>query len=271
MATSSIIFWNALAAVGTILPAIVALGIALFTYIRSVIKDKKSREKEAAEKILTPIRKELYDLLGTKWAAWYPANRWHTLESTRLDFPLQYFWLDKKIKKQLENFDTQWLRFEYLSNQERENFKKLVVNGFNSFLSTTGITIKFNGASNIPDEAINNIHWSCVIGGKSGAAVTIHSLILWESSLSDYIGLRKKENDIPNTQVDKIDFSIFHSGMHIELIPKPTLKQSDSLLFEIEKEIKKYPNVKEYRNKWRELYEDGVQLMKEIDSWLSTQ
>ena len=44
--------WEALSAVGTILSAIVALGIAVFSYLQSGKRDQKSHEKEAIEKII---------------------------------------------------------------------------------------------------------------------------------------------------------------------------------------------------------------------------
>lgn len=267
----SLINWDAVAAVGTILSAVVALGIALFAYHQSEKRERKSREKEAIEKILTPIRKDLHDLSGLKWSVWYPSNRWHTLETLRSDFPLQYFWLDKKIKEQLESFDLQWVRFEYLSHQEKENFRKLISDVFRNFLKKNKISSEITGEDGISDEAVNNIHWSCIVGGKSGAAVTIHGLILWGSSLSTYIEERKKDKDIPNTKVGDITFSIYSSSATIKLNPVPTLEQSDLLLSEIEQEIQKHPEIEAYRNNWKELHDSGSRLIKEIDSWLSSE
>lgn len=263
--------WNMWAAIGTILSAVVALGISVFSYLQSIARDKKSREKEAIEKILTPIRKELDSLSNSKWHAWYPGNRWHTLKELKLDFPLQYFWLNKKIKNLLESFDTQWASFEHLSHQERENFNKLISDVFRIFLKNNNISSEITGEKGISDEAINNIHWSCVVGGKSGAAVTIHSLVLWNSSLSKYLDERKKDEEIPNTKITDVIFSITSSSATIRLNPNPDLKQSDLLLSGIQAEIQKNKGVKEYRDKWQGLYNNGSLLLKEIDLWLSEQ
>src|SRR3989338_5867497 len=102
------ISWDAVAAFGTVLSAVVALGIALFAYRQSEQRERKSREKEAIEKILTPIRKELNSFSMSKWDNWYFRSRWSALETMKLDYPLQYFFLDKKIKKLLEDFDEQF-------------------------------------------------------------------------------------------------------------------------------------------------------------------
>ena len=58
--------WEALSAIGTILSAIVALGIAVFSYLQSGKRDQKSHEKEAIEKIIVPIRKELDGFSASK-------------------------------------------------------------------------------------------------------------------------------------------------------------------------------------------------------------
>lgn len=259
--------WQAIAAVGTILSAVVALGIALFAYRQSEQRERKSREKEAIEKILTPIRKELDSFSMSKWDNWSSRNRWHKLEDMRLDYPLQYFWLNKQIKEALEDFDHQFSRFDNLSQQRKGDLAKLIANVFRKFLTDNGISYEITGGGNLEDENIIHAHWSCVVGGKFGPSVTLYSLVMWGRSLSEFIEERRRDPELPNKNMDSVAFSIQSSSSNIKI--KLTQQQSDALLSEIEEEIKKHQEIEEYRKKWRELYDNGSRLIKEIDSWLS--
>ena len=262
--------WEALAAIGTILSAIVALGIAVFAYLQSTGRERKSREKEAIEKILTPIRKELHSFSLYKWDNWYSSNRWNKLEDKRLDFPLQYFWLDDKIKQSLENFEQQSSRFNNLSQQRRSALTKVIADTFRNFLQEGEIAYEIHAGDKdvkLDDDNIIHAHWSCVVGGGHSSGVTLYSLVMWGKSLSEYLEERKENPNLPNKNIDFISFSIHNPSTNIKV--SPTQEQSDELLSRIEKEIKKYPELVEYRKRWQELYSDGFRLIGEIDHWLS--
>ncbi len=261
--------WDAVAAIGTILSAIVALSIAVFSYIQSLRRERKSREKEAIEKVLTPIRGELNSFSISKWDSWYSRNRWHRLDDMRLKYPLQYYWLDDKIKRSLEDFDQQFSRFDNLSQQIGADFIKLITGIFRQFISNKGISYETTGDGALTDESIIHSHWSCVIGGKYGPAVTLYNLVMWGTSLSGYIEERRIDPELPNKNIDSVSFSIHSSSANIKLTL--TQQQSDELLAKIEEEIKKYPNIMEYRKKWQELYNSGSYLIKEVDLWLSSE
>jgi|GEM_PF-5288911 len=261
--------WDVITAIGTILSAIIALGIAVFSYTQSLRREKKSREKEAIEKILTSTRKEIHDLLIYKWDCFNSRNRWHRLKDKRLDFPLQYYWLPKDITQSLEDFDQQFSRFDHLSQQIGVDFTKLITGVFRQFISNKGISYETTGDGALTDEGIIHSHWSCVIGGKYGPAVTLYSLVMWGTSLSGYIEERRNDPELPNKNIDSISFSVHSSSANIKLTL--TLQQSDELLAKIEEEIKKYPNIMEYRKKWQELYNSGSYLIKEVDLWLSSE
>jgi len=259
--------WEALSAIGTISSALAAVSIAVWAYFQSEKRQRKSCEKEAIEKLLTPIRKELDSFTMSKWDNWYSSNRWHKLEDMRLDFPLQYFWLNKQIKKVLEDFDQQFSRFDNLSQQKRTDLTKLIVSVFRRFLSDSGISYEITGGDNLEDENIIHAHWSCVVGGKFGPSVTLYSLVMWGKSLSEFIEERRQDPELPNKNVDSVSFSIHSSSENIKIVL--TQQQSDTLLSKIEEEIKKHPEIEEYRKKWQELYDNGSSLIKEIDAWLS--
>ncbi|NUQ57388.1 MAG: hypothetical protein HUT38_02805 [Candidatus Paceibacter sp.] len=264
--------WNMWSAIGTILSAMVALVIAVFGYLESLKRDTKSKRKEAIEKIIIPLRKDLHNFIGYKWHTCHLLGRSYKLENLRLDFPLHYFWLDNKIKEKLEYFDLQWDRFEYLSHQEKNNFTKLIADITKNFLENQKISIRcFPLGEGHIEEAINNIHWSCTIGGKSGAAVTLHSLVLLNQSLTDYLNKRKEEKDIPNNRIDNVHFSMHSSSVSVKLMPQPTVEQSNALLSEIRIAIDKNTGVKQYQKEWQELHKNGLELLEFIDSWLSKQ
>lgn len=261
--------WEALSAIGTILSAMVALGIAVFSYLRSGRRDQKLHEKEAIEKIIVPIRKELDSFSASKWDNWYFRNRWHQLKDMQLEFPLQYFWLNDKVKKSLEDFDQQFNQVVHLSQQMEPALTKQVVDTFRKFISEQGISYETTGDASLNDESIIHSHWSCVVGGKFGPSVTLYSLVMWGQSLSEYLEDRKQDPDLPNTRVEDLRFSMHNTGGSIKVVLNQN--QSEKLLLKIEEEVKKQKELDGYREKWRELYHNGSLLIKKIDSWLSSE
>ena len=261
--------WDVITAIGTALSAIIALSIAVFSYIQSLRRERKSRGKEAIEKVLTPIRKGLHGFSMSKWDNWQFRNRWHRLDDMRLDFPLQYYWLNNGVKQSLEDFDQQFSRFDHLSQQMGVELTKLITDMFRQFISDKGISNETTDDGVLTDEGIINSHWSCVIGGKYGQAVTLYSLVMWSTSLSEYVEGRRNDPELPNKNVDSVSFSIHSSSANIKLTL--TQQQSDELLARIEEEVKKHPEIEEYRKKWQELYDSGSHLIQEIDLWLSSE
>lgn len=261
--------WEALSAVGTILSAMVALGIAVFSYLRSGRRDQKLHEKEAIEKIIVPIRKELDGFSASRWDSWYFRSRWHQLKDMQLEFPLQYFWLSDKVKKSLEDFDQQFNQMAHLSQQMGSVLTKQVGDVFRGFLSEEGISYEITGDATLGDENIIHAHWSCVIGGKFGPSVTLYSLVMWGKSLSEYLADRKKDPDLPNTKVTDLKFSMHSTSGGIKIVLDQ--EQSEKLLLKIEKEIRGNKELEEYRKKWQELYRNGSLLIGKIDSWLSSE
>lgn len=260
---------EALSATGTILSAIAALGIALFSYLQSGKRDRKAHEKEAIEKIIVPIRKELDGFSASKWDNWYFKNRWHQLKDMRIEFPLQYFWLSKNIKKSLEDFDQQFNQMAHLSQQMGPALTRQVADTFRKFISEEGISHETTGDATLGEENIIHAHWSCVIGGKFGPSVTLYSLVMWGKSLSEYLENRKKDPDLPNARVTDLKFSMHHTGGSIKIVLNE--EQSEKLLSKIEEEVKKNKELEEYRKKWQELYHNGSLLIGKIDLWLSSE
>jgi len=256
--------WQAIAAIATFLTAFIAISIAIYGHRKDQERERKSHEKEAIEKLLTPIRKELQYFSMSKWDNWH-LNRWHQLEDLRLDFPLQYYWLNPKIRQSLEKFDQEFNRFNNLSGQLKIILTKIISNKFREFL----IEYKIENGDNFDSENIVNAHWSCVVGGKFGPSVTLYSLVMWDKNLVGYIKERQQDREIPNTKIDTISFSIHSTSSNKKI--NFTEQQSNELLYSIKKEIEKHPKIEEYRKKWQELFNDGLRLIKEIDLWLSIQ
>lgn len=261
--------WEALSAIGTILSAMVALGIAVFSYLQSGKRDQKSHEKEAIEKIIVPIRKELDSFSASKWDSWYFSSRWHQLKDMQLEFPLQYFWLSDSVKKPLEDFDKQFNQVVHLSRQMGNVLTRQVADTFRKFISEQGISYETTGDATLGEENIIHSHWSCVVGGKFGPSVTLYSLVMWGKSLSEYLEDRKKDPDLPNAKVTDLKFSMHSTGGSIKIVLNP--EQSEKLLSKIEDEIKKNKELEEHRKKWQELYHNGSLLIRKIDSWLSSE
>lgn len=257
--------------------AVVAVGVALFGYFQSKNVKKKSKEREAVEKLLTPIRKELDTFSKTKWDNFEFRNRWDRLKDKKLDFPLQYYWLQQansKLVKSIENFDQQ---FEHLNNLREQTqmskvLSKSIVDSVKGFIKEKKILITGN-AGNLPagDNDIINSHWACSVGGKStGGAVTLYSLVMWSASLSDYLIDRRQDKEIVNEKIDYVNYSMGD----LTFSPSFDEKLSDELLSRIERDISKHEKQTEitnYRQKWQNLYHQGSELLKEIDLWLSTQ
>lgn len=266
--------WEAVAAIGTILSAVVALGIAVFTHNRSVNRDKRSHEKEAVEKLLVPIRKGLDSFSKIKWDNWEFRNRCHSLKNLKLDFPLQYYWLDQassQLVVSIENFDQKFERLDHLREQTKapEVTRKSVASSVQGFFNENNISITGNAGKLPGDDAILNSHWSCSVGGKTGGAVTLYSLVMWKTTLSQYLDARKQDEEIANKKVDYTHYSMS------DLTFSPTLngaERVDKLLAQIEKDIsehEKKDEINDYREKWQDLYNSGSALINKIDSWLS--
>lgn len=263
--------WEAITAIGTISSTMAALGIAIFSYLQSNIREKKSREKEAIEKILTPIRKGLDSFSLSKWDNWGFRNRWHRLEDMRLDFPLQFFWLNHNIRNSLKDFDQEFERFDNLREQTKapQVIAKIIVNSVSNFFTENGVSITGNAGGLPNEEIILNSHWSCSVGGKTGGAVTLYSLVMWKTKLSEYLNERKQDAEIANEKIDYIRYSMG------DLTFSPTLDDtefSEKLLTQIENALSGHEeirNINDYRTKWQELYSNGSALIKKIDNWLS--
>lgn len=265
--------WEALTAIGTISSTVAALGIAVFSYLRSNIREKKSREKEAIEKILTPIRKDLNSFSLSKWDNWGFRNWWHRLEDMRLDFPLQFFWLNKNIRKTLKDFDQEFEKFDNLREQTQapQIITEIIADSVSNFFTENNISITGN-AGRLPNkDTILNSHWSCSVGGKTGGAVTLYSLVMWQTKLSEYLNERKQDNETANTQIDYVHYSMG------DLTFSPTLDDaefSDKLLVQIENDLSRHnekEKINNYRKKWQELYNNGSALIKKIDDWLANE
>lgn len=259
--------WNAVAAVGTILSSLVALGIAVFSYIQSNKRDHKSHEKEAIEKIIVPIRKELDSFSLFKWDSWYFSSRWHNLKDKQLEFPLQFFWINEEIRKEIENFDQKFLRVGHLAQQRKLVLSELVAGVFKKFLSDKGISCLVTGNGKLEDENIIHSHWSAVVGGKHSSGVTLYNLVMWGKSVSEYLEERKQDSDLPNTEIEELKFSMHNPSANIDI--SFTVEQFNEMLLRIDDEIKKNDKLEDYRKQWRDLYCTGSELLKKIDVWLA--
>jgi len=259
--------WEAIAAIGTILSSFVALGIAVFSYVRSNKRDNRSHEKEAIEKIIVPIRKELDSFSLSKWDSWYFSSRWHNLKDKQLEFPLQFFWIDEKIRKEIENFDQKFLRVDHLAQQRKLVLSELVASSFKKFLSDRGISCQITGNGKLEDENIIHSHWSAVVGGKHSSGVTLYNLVMWGKSVSEYLEERKRDSELPNTEVDELKFSMHNTSANIEI--SFTVEQFNEMLSQIDDEVKKDSKLEDYRKQWQELYYTGSELLKKIDAWLA--
>lgn len=260
--------WEAVSAIGTILSAIVALGIAVFSYTQSVKREQKSNEKEAIEKIIVPIRKKLDGFLESKWDIW---GRWDQLTYTKSKHTLQYLKLDSSIQNTLESFNQQFNRVVYLSQQMNDRFIKSVVSSFCMYINERGILYETTGGV-MPDGGnIANAHWSCVVGGKYGPSATLFSLVMWDKTVSEYIEHRKSDIELPNTRVENFKFSMSNTEGELKIyLDKLDKAESDVLLLKINEDIKKDNDLDKYRQELRELYNSGSSLIKKIDLWLGT-
>lgn len=261
--------WEAVSALGTILSALVALGIAVWTHVLAEQRNKKSMEKEAIEKIIVPIRKELDSFSMFKWDNWYFRSRWHQLKDKRLEYPLEYFWLNKNMKQSIEDFDRQFSRFDGLNTQLNKTLMEISAGVFRKFLAEQGMAIEITGDGRLMDEDIMHSHWSCVVGGRSGPSVTLYSLVMWEKALKEYLEERKQDPELPNGKISDFKFSVHNSSASIKI--ELNQEQSENLLSAINKEIRNHPELNEYRKRWQELYHDGSLLIQKIDSWLATE
>ena len=256
--------------------AIVAVGVAIFGYWQSKNTSQESKKREAIEKLLTDIRKELDSFSLSKWDNWEFRNRWNRLKDKKLDFPLQYYWLRRassKLVESIEVFDQEFARFDNLREQTQmsKTIENLIVSSTKAFFAGNKISITGN-AGNLPgNNEIINSHWACSIGGKRiGGAVTLYSLVMWGNSLSNYLNYRKQDPEIANKKVDYVNYSM----SDLTFSPAFEKNLSDELLSKIEEDISKNAQQREindYRKKWQNLFYHGSQLLKEIDLWLSTQ
>ena len=250
-----------------------ALTIAVVGDRRSKKTQEESKKREAIEKLLTPIRKELDGFSKSRWDNWL-GNHWEILEERKLDFPLQYYWLKKAnsdVVNSIAKFDVEFERFNSHTGTEiPEVIKKLIIDSVKSFFKEKTIEIHDNAGQFPSDNEIFNSHWRCRVGGKA-AAVTLRSLVMWKESLTDYLNDRKQDEEIAGPEVSKVEFSM--SGI-INFSPEFNEQLSNELLLYIEANIfrsDQNAGIECYRKQWQELYNRGSKLLNQIDTWLSTQ
>lgn len=247
-----------------------ALGIALFSRRRSSARERLSHTKEAIENLLIPIRKELDEFSKSKWDLWSIGNRWDRLDDKKNDFPLQYYTLknaNSKLVKEIEKFDKNFLLFDnFLENtQAQKTLCKVIVATFRDFISQKNISITGNARMPLEDALILNSHWSGLVNDDSShrAAVTLFSLVLWKASLSKFISDRGVSTDSLSFSLSNLTFS-----------PSFDVSAFDELLKKIEDDLSKHLEfktiIKEYRTKWSSLYQQGNNLIKEIEKWYSS-
>lgn len=259
--------WEALAAIGTVLSAFVALIIATFSFHQNKRQGQQLRTKEAIETLMVPIMKELSGLFVYKWDAWTVNNRWHFLREKKDEFPLQYYSLknaNKKLVEQIEVFDRYFYKFNSLNNNHdvKGLLQKIIADSFRDFVKVKVINITGN-AGKVPnaDDQIINSHWRGYAsdGIHNAVVTTLYSLVLWRASLSNFIEDRKVE-------VDTINFSLGDLVFN----PEFDVQTSNELLTFIESKISEHPQndiIKEYREKWGGLYKMIENLVEEVEQW----
>jgi len=261
--------WQTVAALGTVFSALVALGIALVSFWRSSTQEKLSRIKEAIEKLLIPIRKKLDEFSQSKWDLWSIRNRWHRLDDKKNDFPLQYYTLknaNPELVRKIEAFDQNFSLFDNFreETQAQKMLGESVVTTLKNFISSKSVSITGNAGRLPGDEVVLNSHWSGLVndGSSHRAAVTLFSLALWKASLSEFISDR-------NVSIDSLSFSL----SDLTFSPPFDVRAADELLKKIEDDLSEHSDfstIEEYRTKWKELYQQGSSLIKEIEQWYSS-
>lgn len=258
--------WPAVAAIGTVLSAIVALGIAFLSFRKAHEQERQFRIREAVEKLVVPIKKELDGFSLYKWDLWSAHNRWHLLKEKRDEMPLQYYALrnaNAKLVAQIESFDNDFYSFTNLENNSgvRQVLRNITAETFREFVK--GKVIITGNAGKLPDsdDQIINSHWRGYAGDGvyNSVVVTLYSLVLWKASLSDFLDDRKVEKETLKFGLGDLTFA-----------PKFDVELANEVLSAIETKISESSDVEtveEYRRKWAELYMKGNTLVKDIERW----
>lgn len=258
--------WQALAAVGTVISAVVALSIAGISYWWTHKQERRFRIKEAVEKLVVPIKKELDSFSLYKWDLWYTQNRWHLLKDQRDDMPLQYYALrnaNANLVDQIESFDNDFYSFTNLENNSgvRQILRTITAETFKEFVKERVVVTGNAGKLPDNDDQIINSHWRGYAGDSvyNSVVVTLYSLVLWMASLSDFLDDRKVKKETLKFEIGDLTFS-----------PEFDVVLADEVLLDIETKISESEEVvtiNEYRRKWAELYTKGNALVKDIERW----
>jgi hypothetical protein len=258
--------WSAVAAIGTVLSAVVALGIAFLSFRKAHEQEQQFHIREAVEKLVVPIKKELDSFSLYKWDLWYAHNRWHLLKDKKDDMPLQYYALknaNANLVDQIESFDNDFYSFTNLENNTgvRQVLLKTTAETFREFVE--GRVVVTGNAGRLPDsdDQIINSHWRGYAGDGvyNSVVVTLYSLVLWKASLSDFLDDRKVDKKTLKFELGDLTFA-----------PEFDVDLANEVLLAIETKISENTEVEtieEYRRKWAELYEKGNALVKDIESW----
>ncbi|PIT92497.1 MAG: hypothetical protein COU08_02195 [Candidatus Harrisonbacteria bacterium CG10_big_fil_rev_8_21_14_0_10_42_17] len=255
----------------TAIASISAVGIAVFSYFQSKSFEEKSKTREAIEKLLTPIRKELHSFSKSKWDNWQIGNFWSSLENQRLDFPLQYSWLEKANSQLVDCIgDFTWL-FKNFDNLKRntpihQTLEQSIIKSVKDFGKEKEVQITGNAGNWPSDKDILNAHWSYLFHDP---AVTLFSLVMLSASFTDYLTDNKR-----NEQGFKSPEDCSFSMSDLEFFPQFDETFSNELLACIEEDLNKHDKcieIQNYRLRWQELYKEGNLLLAAIDSWIKTQ
>ena len=259
--------WQALAAIGTIFSTGAALVIAGFSFREARKQEKKLRTNEAVETLMVPIMKELNGLFVYKWDTWTVNSRWHFLRDKKDEFPLQYYSLknaNHKLVEQIEMFDKYFYQFNSLNNNYdvRGLLQKVIADSFRDFAQEKRMNITGNaGKLPVADDQIIDSHWRGYAsdGIHNAVVTTLYSLVLWQASLSNFIEDRKVETSTINFSLGDLVFD-----------PEFDVQTSNELLVFIESKISEHPQydiIKEYREKWDDLYKMMENLVEEVELW----
>ena len=226
--------WDALAAIGTISSAVVALWITSSDRRRADKKEQKIREKEAIEKLLVPMRQELDSFSRPRWAEFLPGiTRKYDLDSMRLTHPLHYY--------HLKNTQAAGFLLENVDALDKK-IQDLIVNYYAISASWTHFIIDIS-KDFAATEAVDEISGGQLLNGQwnlRGENINLFSLVMSDVSI---------DQCIPMDESSKI-------------LDKEKLKK---FIDRVEEEIKQHPDLQEHRAKRRDTYERGATIIRQID------
>jgi len=244
--------WIAIGSIGTFLMAMATFK-SLYYYRR---REQKRLNEELLENILIPIVKELTEIIqclreldlphtfSTKWG--YKEIEESSWSKIKRERAYLIYNLNKNLLARIKNFYQDFKQLVYLFNQHIEQINSIVEEEAKHRI------IKRPYFEHISSP--RNMLYNLSIGGRL-YSISFYRLIFEDTTLDNYINKIKDSEQLPNKQVQKIEFKVDGIGrreltdrdfMELDLRIKQRIYQSDDL--------------KEFIAKCRDFYERAIEL-----------